>query len=225
MLLKANFDGGCRQGEMSVGCVVTDGTGTVLHFVSESRGEGTNNIAEYQALLEVLKYALSVRPSRLEIRGDSRLVIGQVTKNWRCNFPHLRVLRDQAQDLVRQLRSGGCNVGVSWVPRRENSYADKLAGQAIRAVDVETRPRLVKKSAESSFVVTDAWIRAYASSKGGWTNAQLAVFEQKFPPEHGWKKRAIGRRISLEQKKAFEDGKHILARRKRKIDEGQLGFL
>jgi ribonuclease HI len=43
-----------------------------LHFPA------SNNAAEYEALINGLRIAVDLRIKRLEIRGDSELVVGQV---------------------------------------------------------------------------------------------------------------------------------------------------
>jgi ribonuclease HI len=46
-----------------------------LHFPS------SNNMAEYEALLCGLKIAIEIGVKRLDVQGDSQLVIDQVMKN------------------------------------------------------------------------------------------------------------------------------------------------
>jgi hypothetical protein len=50
-----------------------------LHFPT------SNNMAEYKALLCVLKIAIETGIRRLDVRGDSQLVIDQVMKNASCH--------------------------------------------------------------------------------------------------------------------------------------------
>jgi len=72
-------------------------------------GHGTNNEAEYWALLAGLRAFLEqlraegIDPSqvRLEIRGDSQLVIRQVEGEWKAKDPRMRQLRDEALRLLK----------------------------------------------------------------------------------------------------------------------------
>ena len=43
--------------------------------------------------------------------------------------------------------------------------------------------------------VTDELIEAGKSERGGWTKAQLAILGVAWPPESGWKRKAIGEKI------------------------------
>ena len=69
----------------------------------------TNNEAEYDTLIAALE-AVSKRlqesgaapgTARVEIRGDSLLVINQVSGEWKCTEERLRVRRDRARELLR----------------------------------------------------------------------------------------------------------------------------
>jgi len=71
-------------------------------------GYGTNNQAEYKALIEGLKSllielaSLETRPAdvKLAIRGDSRLVLKQLAGEWKVKNATLRKLHSTAQGLV-----------------------------------------------------------------------------------------------------------------------------
>jgi hypothetical protein len=77
------------------GSVMKTGAGACLLFVSPL-GEhlryavrllfpASNNMAEYEALLCSLKIAIEIGVKRLDVRGDSQLVIDQVMKNASCH--------------------------------------------------------------------------------------------------------------------------------------------
>ena len=50
-----------------------------LHFPS------SNNVAEYEALINSLRVAVKLGIRRLDVRGDSQLVIDQVMKESSCH--------------------------------------------------------------------------------------------------------------------------------------------
>jgi len=126
------FDGGSRgnPGPAAIGAVVLDGTSTPparLAAVSERIGETTNNVAEYRALIAGLE-AASATPSRaVKVRGDSKLVIEQVTGRWKVKQAHLRPLCDR----VRQLLAGYDDVDLAHVRREFNTDADALVNAAL----------------------------------------------------------------------------------------------
>ncbi|MEE9216056.1 MAG: ribonuclease HI family protein [Anaerolineales bacterium] len=73
-------------------------------------GYGTNNQAEYMALIEGLESLLAELSSieanpdevGLEIRGDSRLVLKQLAGEWKVKNAALRKLHASAQSLIIQ---------------------------------------------------------------------------------------------------------------------------
>lgn len=130
------FDGACeynpQNGKRNPGGIATygwlikqDDTTLAYGYGEAGRGdEASNNIAEYQALIEALKAAQKLGIRVNEIRGDSQLVIYQVNGTWKCNKPHLIELRTEAHRLLDHSSI------LYWVPREENQEADDLSKKA-----------------------------------------------------------------------------------------------
>jgi hypothetical protein len=78
------FDGACRgnPGPMAIGAVLLE-NGKKVKELSENIGRGTNNIAEWNALIGGLKLALAHGCRELEVKGDSQLVIRQISGKYR----------------------------------------------------------------------------------------------------------------------------------------------
>lgn len=76
-------------------------------------GRGTNNEAEYWSLIAGLESLLALLAEagnaaaevRLEVRGDSQLVIRQLEGSWKAKEPRMRQLRDRALNLLRRFAS------------------------------------------------------------------------------------------------------------------------
>jgi len=86
----------------------------------------TNNEAEYNAILLLISVAKSKNISTMEIRGDSALVINQLSGAWKTKEPRIKVLKDKVQEI-----SEGMNITYTWVPREENTLADQLSNTAV----------------------------------------------------------------------------------------------
>ena len=54
------------------------------------------------------------------------------------------------------------------------------------------------------FEVTEKWIESCKTSNGGFTRIQVESLGFGWPPVKGWKKKAVGKMISLDDKKIFE---------------------
>ena len=133
--LVVEADGGARgnPGPAGYGTVVRDAdTGEVLHEEGRALGTQTNNVAEYQGLIAGLRAAAAIDPDAdVEARLDSKLLVEQMSGNWKVKNEGLRPLASEAARLVRGLR----NVRFTWIPREQNTAADALANQAMDDAD------------------------------------------------------------------------------------------
>jgi ribonuclease HI len=80
-------------------------------------------MAEYEALLCGLKIAIELGVKRLDVRGDSQLVIDQVMKNASCHDDKMEAYCKA----VRALKDKFYSIELNHVPRRYNEEADELA--------------------------------------------------------------------------------------------------
>ncbi len=123
-------DGGSRgnPGNAGSGAVIIDGDkGVVIREISIYLGVATNNVAEYNAVKAALIEAKSIAPAaRIEVRMDSKLVIEQLSGNWKIKHPDMRTLAIEVQAVAASL-----NVSYQWIPREENHRADALANRAM----------------------------------------------------------------------------------------------
>ncbi|WP_353154601.1 ribonuclease HI family protein [Herminiimonas fonticola] len=121
------FDGTSHPnpGKMGVGGILRNPNGDLTR-ISFAAGQGDSSEAEYRALIAVLQAALAVRPAKLVIYGDSRVVLDDVqAENGATILSHHRI---QARQLIAQLE----NPALIWIPRRKNAAADALSQQAVK---------------------------------------------------------------------------------------------
>jgi len=88
-----------------------------LHFTA------SNNVAEYEALVNGLRIATELGIRHMEIRGDSRLVVDQVMKESSCESPKMAAYCQA----VRLLEENFDSLELVHIPRRFNEAADQLA--------------------------------------------------------------------------------------------------
>src|SRR5262245_53796916 len=93
MKLQAYIDGGSRgnPGEAGVGVHVPS-----VVQIAEYLGTGTNNFAEYSALLTALRFAVFSRCDELAIYADSELVVKQIKGQYQVKNENIRLLYDSA---------------------------------------------------------------------------------------------------------------------------------
>lgn len=140
--LTLEFDGGSRgnPGPAGIGVVVRAQDGTPLATVGRFIGRATNNVAEYKALILAMEKALELGATKIQIRGDSELIVKQMRGEYRVKNPDLRDLYEQAQHLIRQFDEARIDHNL----RDKNKLADKLANLAMdhkaEVTDAEESP-------------------------------------------------------------------------------------
>jgi ribonuclease HI len=130
MTLYAATDGASRgnPGESGVGVIVRDEAGREVLSISGYLGIATNNVAEYTALVVLLREMRTIPCTRLIVQSDSELLVRQVNGKYKVKNPVLK----QKLNEVQQLRAAlPCTLEVNYVPRSQNVEADRLANQGI----------------------------------------------------------------------------------------------
>jgi ribonuclease HI len=127
--LTLEFDGGSRgnPGPAGIGVVVRAQDGTPLVTLGRFIGTATNNVAEYRALITAMEEAKKLGAKRIVIRGDSELIIKQMKGEYRVKHPDMKVLYEEAQDLIHQFDAATITHNL----RHKNELADKLANLAM----------------------------------------------------------------------------------------------
>jgi probable phosphoglycerate mutase len=122
-------DGGSRgnPGEAAYGAVLKDAaTGEVVAERAEYIGVATNNVAEYRGLIAGLELYQEHTPGAdLEVRMDSKLVVEQMSGNWKVKHPDMRPLATAANRLAP------FGTTFTWIPREQNQYADRILNEAL----------------------------------------------------------------------------------------------
>lgn len=138
---KAWFDGatkGTNPGLRGIGGVLKGPAGERIE-ICEEIGHGTNNEAEYTALMAVLDAAIQAGVDDLVVYGDSQLVINQVNGAWLIKAKELVPLCQTAVSLKAQI----AKVKLCWVARTENTEADALSKKALGVIEAEAIDRAV----------------------------------------------------------------------------------
>jgi len=136
-------DGGSRgnPGPAGYGAVVF--TADRAHVLAESKqsiGHATNNVAEYRGLIAGLTEAATVGARDVAVSMDSKLVIEQMAGRWQVKHPDLAELHRQARELAARFD----RVSYQWIPRAQNSHADRLANEAMdAAAEIPAEPAIV----------------------------------------------------------------------------------
>jgi ribonuclease HI len=133
------FDRSLMKTGAGAGLLFISPLGKHLCYVLRLHFPASNNVAEYEALVNGLCITIELGVRRLDARGDSQLVIDQVMKNSHCRDPKMEAYCDE----VRRLEDKFYGLELNHVARLYNETADELAkiasGQTTVPPDVFSR--------------------------------------------------------------------------------------
>jgi ribonuclease HI len=130
---RAGFDGGSRgnPGPAAWGVVVLDGEGRPLEGFAGAIGRASNNVAEYNGLLQALAIAAERSAVDVELLADSELVVKQVRGEYKVRHPDLIPLHAEAMRRIARFAA----FRIGHVPRAQNKAADKLVNRALNLAE------------------------------------------------------------------------------------------
>jgi ribonuclease HI len=93
------FDGSVMKEGAGVGLVFISPLGVRMEYMVRLHFPASNNVAQYEALINGLQIAVELGIKRLEIRGDSELAVDQVMKDKNCVDPKMVAYCQAVRDL------------------------------------------------------------------------------------------------------------------------------
>jgi len=128
-VLHIHIDGASRgnPGEAGFGIHVATPAGERVASLYGYLGKATNNVAEYQALIHALRFALERGAREVRIFSDSELVVRQMAGRYKVKHPGIVPLHREASRLLSKIG----DARLAHVPREQNREADRLANRAL----------------------------------------------------------------------------------------------
>ncbi len=93
-----------------------------IEELSEYTGIGTNNVAEYSAVIRALETVHNLGEMEVHIKSDSQLLVRQLNKDYKVRDGELITLNKKVEKLC-----AGLKVTFEHIPREHNDEADKLS--------------------------------------------------------------------------------------------------
>ncbi|WP_026677718.1 reverse transcriptase-like protein [Fictibacillus gelatini] len=141
------FDGGYKKDDGK------SGQGAVIYYEQNEKRYryrvnasleqiDSNNESEYAALWLLVNELeqLGVHHSTVTIKGDSMVVIHQMTDEWPCYEQELQRWMDKIEAKLKKL---GLTPIFELIPRNENKEADFLATQALSNISIEAKKEMI----------------------------------------------------------------------------------
>jgi ribonuclease HI len=127
--VRVNVDGGARgnPGPAAIAAVVQTPAGEVLEERGERIARATNNVAEYRALLLGIERAAALGAKRLELVGDSELIVRQVKGEYKVKDAALRELHSEVMRSLEPFERWS----IRHVRREDNAAADRIVNEVL----------------------------------------------------------------------------------------------
>jgi ribonuclease HI len=117
------FNGSLMKTGAGAGLLFISPLGKHVRYVLRLHFPASNNVVEYEALVNGLRIVVELGVRRLDARGDSQLVNDQVMKNSHCRDQKMEAYCDE----VQRLEDKFYGLELNHVARRYNETADELA--------------------------------------------------------------------------------------------------
>jgi ribonuclease HI len=127
------FDGSKSKEGAGAGCIIIDPAGNKTLLACRLEFECTNNIAEYEALIQGLRKSLDMHIQNLIVFSDSEIVVRQVRNSIHCLTPHLKCYQSEVWSLINKFSS----FNINSIPRSSNVEADLLANVASKLLPAD----------------------------------------------------------------------------------------
>jgi ribonuclease HI len=120
------FDGSACEDGCGIGVLLVSPRGVTYSFSVRLPAPCTNNLAEYEAVHRGMELLLEASVEAIEVFGDSKLVVSQLMKEYRCESKSLFPLWMQCHEFMTQFKY----INFYWIPRSQNAEANDLAQKA-----------------------------------------------------------------------------------------------
>jgi ribonuclease HI len=127
--IQVYFDGLCQPcnpgGIACYAFIVLKEEDTIHSQYGLAAYDSTNNVAEYTGVIRALEWLLknNYKNENIVVRGDSRLVINQVKRKFKVKAPKIIPLYRGVMSLISKFN----NIQFEWIPREQNTEADRLS--------------------------------------------------------------------------------------------------
>ncbi|XP_058211663.1 uncharacterized protein LOC131323841 [Rhododendron vialii] len=141
---KLYFDGAANQKGFGIDVLLIAPDGSHIPLAFKLNFEVTNNQAEYEACIVGMEAAIEIGIEKLEVMGDSNLVISQANGDWKVKEEKLKPYHQDLEDLIPHFNK----VTLTHVPRLKNQFADALATLASMVeipLGVKLRPIVIEQ--------------------------------------------------------------------------------
>ncbi|XP_058202972.1 uncharacterized protein LOC131317435 [Rhododendron vialii] len=126
-----------------IGVLLISPNGSHIPLAFNLNFEVTNNQAEYEACIVCMEAAIEIGIEKLEVVGDSNLVVSQANGDWKVIEEKLKPHHQDLEDLIPHFNKAT----FTHIPRLKNQFVDALATLASMVeipIGVKLRPIVIE---------------------------------------------------------------------------------
>ncbi|KAJ9176821.1 hypothetical protein P3X46_012093 [Hevea brasiliensis] len=151
------------------------------------------NLSEYEACVMGLQAAIEMKVRKLEVYGDSALIIYQVKGEWQTKDPKLIPYQKYLLELIKKFKE----IPFTHLSREKNQFADALATLAVMAQMEEGQTTQVIKIKARSEPAYCFMIEEEPDGKPWYHDILLYIKTREFPSGASKNEKRMIRRLAL----------------------------
>ncbi|XP_043815322.1 uncharacterized protein LOC122724430 [Manihot esculenta] len=124
---KLYVDGASGAGGSGAGVMLKGPEGFKVCYALHLKFSASNNVADYEALINGMLIAMEVGVTDLEVNSDSQLVVNQITGAYQARNPTMQSYLTRVKAIEIELERQRIVVKYQIIPREENEEADMLS--------------------------------------------------------------------------------------------------
>ncbi|XP_043805252.1 uncharacterized protein Mb2253c-like [Manihot esculenta] len=121
------MDGASGAGGSGAGIILKGPEGFKVCYALRLEFNASNNVAEYEVLINGMLVAIEVGATDLKVNIDSQLVINQIMGVYQARDPTMQNYLAKVRAIEAELKSRGIMVRYQRIPREKNEEADMLS--------------------------------------------------------------------------------------------------
>ncbi|XP_043809522.1 uncharacterized protein LOC110605970 [Manihot esculenta] len=174
-------DGASSAKGSGVGIMLKGPEGFKVCYALRLEFDATNNMAEYEALINGMLIAMEVGATDLEINSDSQLVVNQITGAYQAKDPIMQKYLAKVKAVEAELGEQGIIVRYQRITREENEEADLLSRLSKEELEQLPNEVYIQHLSTPAFDKTDT-IMQIGEGKN-WMTPYLEYLEKEKLPE------------------------------------------
>ncbi|KAJ9185380.1 hypothetical protein P3X46_005022 [Hevea brasiliensis] len=187
------FDGAVNLSGNGIGAVLVSPDGKHFPIAIKLRFDCTNNVTKYEACVMGLQAAIEMKVRKLEVYGDSALIIYQVKGEWQTKDPKLIPYQKYLMELIKKFEE----ISFTHLSRDKNQFADALATLAVMAQMEEgqtTQVLQIKARGEPAYCFM---AEEEIDGKPWYHDIQVYIKTREYPPGATRSEKGMIRRLAL----------------------------